>query len=196
MIDMKCGFEHCLALTRKRKVYGWGCHLTHGQLGIDCERTREVTPSSYSWGLQLGRAAYRSKMPVLNRSLPDKIRSIQCGYNDSLCIDSSLICHVFGSTAFTTFKAGMHPNNRNGLSSDAYYRPYTFAKEFIVDGSCGLNHTVLLTIKNEVIMFGQRYLGLRPNKYKTYTHQAMGLRSNERIEKGVSVHDNTIVFTS
>eukprot|EP01083_Nonionella_stella_P185786 678415_1 len=184
---ISCGFEHCLALTNDGQVYAWGYNMTKGQLGL-------VPLPQYKTSEDRWNYKYSVYKPVLNTHLSNII-SITCGYNDSLCIDGMLMCHVFGSTAFKVFKIELNPSHpyggghRNERNLRAYYKPYTFGKEFIKDGCCGFNHTALLTVNNELVLIGA-------GRSQTLTNKDIGLQSNQIIEKVVAGYENTIVITT
>ena len=181
----------CLILNDKGKVYGLGGDVGKGQLGF---KPNVPGGRSDSWG------KYSFDKATLNKQLKNII-NISCGYSDSLCIDSKMICYVFGSTAFAKFKQGQQNNNsyyggyyNNRRVRDAdFYEPYKFAFEFIKDGCCGFNHTALLTINNEVVIFGEKIANYHRG-FDKITKRDIGIPDSETIEKVVAGYENTIVI--
>ena len=127
LIEIACGFEHCIGLTASGDCYAWGQNR-YGQLGIDTHDTSE-TPQKigelsdkkvikiccgayhsmaltsdgevFSWGhntfAQLGDKTYNSRKTPTQVLFRDKIVSISCGTNHSIALTHNGSAYVWGS---------------------------------------------------------------------------------------------------
>jgi len=76
--------------------------------------------------------------------------SVHCGAYHSLCITTEGDCYTFGHNGFGNLGNGTHTTWGEGESTP--YRvpsPHSF-----VDASCGSDHSVLLTDRNQLVSFG------------------------------------------
>ncbi|KAJ9585786.1 hypothetical protein L9F63_002423 [Diploptera punctata] len=81
VVQITCGYNHCLALTNNGELYAWGSN-SHGQLG-------------------LGTKVEVEKKPVLVRSLKGiPIAFIACGANHSFAVSRSGAVFGWGKNAF------------------------------------------------------------------------------------------------
>eukprot|EP01083_Nonionella_stella_P124328 375343_1 len=84
------------------------------------------------------------------------IKSIDCGHEHSLCVDMNGTCYLFGYNDY-----GQIGNN---TKCNEYLEPYQIRSDGsycdVIDvASCGAQHTLLLSHKNEVIAFGYNGYG-------------------------------------
>ena len=128
IIDISSSYRHNLLLDQNHNliVFGWNLF---GQIFDDQDKEYIKQPTYHSF--------------FKNNNI--KTKYIETGSDHSLCIDLSGFCYLFG-----------FGNNSNDAK---VYQPYSIKSnginnDIIIDGSCGVEHTILLSNKNNVITFG------------------------------------------
>ena len=124
IIDVKCGGSHTLVLTSSKELYSCGSN-SNGELGREIE-------GKFSSTLQ--------KIP----NLPEIIR-IECGANNSWCIDVNNNLYAFGSNEYGQLGVG---DTKDRLL------PVKIAIENVIDVSSGIKHTLVKTTSNEIYGMG------------------------------------------
>eukprot|EP01083_Nonionella_stella_P098467 276923_1 len=135
MVAIAVGYCHNLAIDAEGRLIVWGNNFS-GALGVGAQ-------SNEDW----------SYLPMVNVAFHNqRIEQIECGYGHSLVRNRNGKCYAFGNN-----------NNGsigNGIAHDAYiFNPHLIeipgdGDDYVVDGACGEQHTVLLSNKNNVITFG------------------------------------------
>ena len=126
LIDIVCGYQHCIGLTSSGECYAWG-NNKYGQLGIGSDESQD-TPQKieefsdktivqiscgayhsmavtsdgelFSWGhntfAQLGDKTYNSRNIPTQVLIRDRIITISCGTNHSMALSSDGKAYVWG----------------------------------------------------------------------------------------------------
>ncbi|KAL2712603.1 secretion-regulating guanine nucleotide exchange factor-like isoform X1 [Vespula squamosa] len=141
IVDIACGWDASAALTNEGKLYMWGSN-NFGQLGIDPFTLRH----SYE--------------PI--ETMPyEKIEKIAMGLRHTAVITQDHRILVCG--AASKGQLGLKNDFSNDIEkkSKHNYCPFTFISELknSVDVSCGQHHTVIVTDKAEVYVFGKNNYG-------------------------------------
>lgn len=151
IIDIDAGMWHNLCIDSLYNVWVFGANF-FGQIGLPQHEE------------------YLCFEPRINKYFNDNdmnICKVYCGTTHSLCMDINGNIYLFGQSSNGQIGNGID-NDRNMVvndSNDGVFEPYCFQsnKKFkdtkIIDASCGANHNVMLSNKNEIIVFGD-------NKYK------------------------------
>ena len=128
IVDIKCGFLHTLVLTSSKCVYSCG-YNSNGQLGRNTEK-------HYSYFLQ--------KI----ESLSEIIR-IECGGENSKCIDINNCLYVFGN----------NDRGQLGLGNDDHaacnVNPIKHSLSHVIDISKGGKHTFIKNSSGDIFAFGE-----------------------------------------
>eukprot|EP01084_Bolivina_argentea_P184933 318940_1 len=165
ILSIACGELHSLALNSENQVLAFGYNGC-GQLGLNVNNAMSTQYNDYTYTnddfdtdddedeYQQQNQLLMFDIPVINDFFDDlniKIIKIYAGQHHSLCISDTGNAYTFGHNYFG--------NLGNGNISDygvSHSIPYEINNKFgfIVDGSCGKNHTLLLNNNNEIICFG------------------------------------------
>ena len=122
IIDIKCAFDHTLALTSNGDVLSCGSNV-NGQLG---RKTEKDNSNSFQ------------KIKELS-----EIIRIECGSYHSMCIDINNDLYVFGRN--NEGQLGFGCTNEPFIS-----QPTTHSLKNIIDIACGHERTFFKTYKNEI----------------------------------------------
>ena len=125
ILDIKCGYNHSLVLSKSLEVYSCGLHSA-GQLGR--------TPSTDSNGDKL------VKIPYLSNIL-----RIECGNNHSMCLDINDNFFVFGDNSY----------GQLGIQGGLSQFPIQHTLSDVIDISSGGNHTFVKTSCGKIFAFGK-----------------------------------------
>ena len=139
-------------------------------------------------------------VPVLHPYFKDIVR-VLCGHFHSLCISSSGECYSFGSNTFGNLGNG--GKSEYGVANPIPQRIQM--NHCIIDGSCGENHSLLLTKSNKIIAFGDNSYQQcsKINEFEEHKilkpfiiskESELGLSSNSFVEKVVCNENQSLIF--
>lgn len=190
IISIACGQNHSLFLNNNGKVYCCGSN-EEGQLGFinqDLDNTSVYIPILQK---------------ILNQNEQCFISKIKCGQNHSLFIDNNKNnAYLCGNNIH-----GQIGNNKKDISH--VYEPYFFKfnnyTNQIIDGECGIRHTVLLNKNRDtLITFGSNIVHqCSPKSSSEYmfepyilTKDEIGIKNKkEKISHIRCGTDTTLVIT-
>eukprot|EP01084_Bolivina_argentea_P074862 135777_1 len=225
IISIACGAFHSVALNSHNQLICFGYNCV-GQLGINCSSEIRSGLSSVvdhdviaeNVDEKVNRALFSFidssddeseetntmciDKPIINNYFNDlniKIIKIYCGKHHSLCISNNGKAFTFGINTYGNLGNGKATGY--GVSNSI---PYEISKEFgfIIDGSCGENHNLLLNKNNKIICFGNnsRKQCTKMNKIKVMTplfvskRKELGLNHNSFIEKVTCLKNESLIF--
>ena len=87
IIDVTCGYNHCLALNEKKQLYSWGLNNQYGQLGND------QYPENKDYNIP------KIIKYFINNKI--KIDKIESGHSHNLCLDINGKVFIFVLTSWT-----------------------------------------------------------------------------------------------
>ena len=179
LVDIACGFEHCIGLTATGECYGWGVNR-YGQLGI----------GSYD----------SPKLPEKITEFIDKtVVQICCGAYHSLALTSDGEVFSWGHNTFAQLGDKTY-NSRD--------RPtQLLIRERVVTISCGVNHNMVLTTNGRVFLWGSNDVGqlgrpkefdVRPSRRYPVCNRPQKLCGfdDQQIVKVLCGPNHTILLTS
>ena len=162
--------------------------------------------SNESCGLGLGLTQTELKKmgrPTKHKFLDNiNIIKIACGFTHICCIDDKYDCYLFGCND--------HGQIGNGNKIDERL-PYKFQSNLnfvnkkIINADCGREHTVLLTVNNQVISFGSNYVNQCSPNYDICEYvnphllnkeTEIGVEQTDYIETIMADTDSTMIVTS
>lgn len=177
--DISVGGYHNLCISRDNKLYIFGKNESHelGVYGMDKEKYYQ-TPTIH---------------PYFHNQRNKQIIFTSTKHEHSMAIDSDNICYLWGAN-----NAHQISKTRSEYITDItiFQKEYhEFRKTKIQSGSCGYNHTLLLTVKNhDVIGFGgndyRQTNPLNHNKVTkdphTFNNMEIGIKFEERIVRVIA----------
>eukprot|EP01083_Nonionella_stella_P021857 60498_1 len=177
IIDAVAGGNHTLLIDKHQHLLGFGDNR-FGQ--INDEEIASITEPKFH--------RYFKQNNI-------KIKSIACGSSHSLCIDINGICYFFGfkdigHRYLTVFEP--HKIRSDGCNDD-----------HIDVASCGPDHNLLLSNKNEVIAFGDNRFNQCSALIETDNissphvlskSQEIGINENDSIESVLAISYSSIIF--
>ena len=185
--SVACGASHSLCLNKDGKVYAFGSN-DYGQCGFLNRNLDQVVIAK----------------PTLQETLElngCKIGIIRCGAMHSLFIDcEKMEAYLCGDNLH-----GQIGNNKKDISTVSLPCLFKFDGYNIVDGSCGIKHTVLMTDKrNTLLAFGSNdYFQCSSQSKEVYifepyvlTAEEIGIKSKkETILRVLCGTDTTVIMT-
>lgn len=129
---MACGAGHIVVLANNHKLYSWGCNRL-GQLGLNLKQENISTPQEI--------LTLRGK----------NVSKVFWGAGHSFALDSYGTVYSWGASA--DYQTG-HSQNEVDIYWPKRIEFDTLGNCKIKDIACGIKHTLMLTIKNEVMSFG------------------------------------------
>ncbi|CAM6001532.1 unnamed protein product, partial [Sphagnum balticum] len=139
VVMISCGACHSMALTECGHVYSWGSNY-YGQLGI---RKKVETINS----------------PIIieikkNNKINHTFKKISCGHSHSLLLSEEGVIYAFGNNECGQIGIGSEDGSYPKPKLNEYLN-----NEFVVDISCGEDHSLVLTNCGEVYAWGHNYWG-------------------------------------
>ena len=185
IIDIESGYYHSFALDKKHRLIGFGDN-EYGQININPEDRGYETPKFHE---------YFEENNI-------RIKYITAGYCHSLCIDFDDNCYLFGSNAFGQIGDGKNLNGDTGVGTP--FKINDVIQDGVIDGSCGDDHSIILTVSNNVITFGKnedsqcstvlndQLMILEPHILDKVLE--IGVLETSFIEKVMAINCATVVF--
>lgn len=184
--DISCGEHHSVVLDKTGNVYGFGCNQ-YGQIGILNKDTDNIID-----------------IATLNPFFKYKnIESISSGNSHSICINNNGYLWLFGRNQFGQLGTGNITEWDEGVFKPHLFQSLTdFENILISSASCGLNHTIVLSKKNEIYAFGENYYNQcstkisKPQiKYPTLiTKEEIGIDEDCFIKRVIAGYETTIII--
>ena len=184
IIDIGCGYFHSLALDEKHRLIGLADN-EFGQIN-STEWDGDNQPPAFH--------AYFAENKIL-------IKSIHVGYCHNLVIDMDGNGYLFGRNDDGQIGNGTKIDENDG-GIRIPFKINDSINDEIVDGSCGDDHSVLLTKSNNVIVFGyNNHKQCCPKNelqiLKPYTlskKDEIGIDENTFIERVMAINTATLIF--
>lgn len=231
VIDIKCGVRHNLLLSVTHELYVFGENY-HGQLGMGDDYCIEYATAHPWFHPSKKMSADVTDVELLmdmknndsrDEQMNIEIMEIRCGFYHSLCVDSYGKCYLFGSNSSGQIGNGNSTHINGGMDNDTIHihnkresnlctvkKPFLFQNEnnkafehiLIEDGSCGDQHTVLLTTDNQVLTFGSNVNNECSSKLLAFqvdipyllTKEEIGITEKYSIEKVLAANRNTLII--
>ena len=182
IIDIDAGYYHSLALDKKQRLIGFGDN-EYGQINIEPSQSNEL-PQFHK---------YFAENDI-------KIKYITAGYCHNLCIDIDDNCYLFGANTCGQIGNGeiLEEDTGQGIP----FKINDIINDTVVNGSCGDDHSIILTKSNKVYTFGkntsyQCSTILKEKKIKMHAidkELEIGALETSVVEKVMAVNNGTIVF--
>ena len=185
IIDIACGYYHSLALDHKQRLIGFGDN-EYGQISDKEWNRKDQLPEFHGY--------------FIEKNI--KIEWIKAGYCHNLCVDTDGNGYLFGMNNCGQIGDGAPIDDDYGGVRIPFKINGLIHENKIVDGSCGDEHTVLLTNDNQIITFGDNtdnqcslsgdYRILKP--YTLRKVDDIGVVENSFVEKVMAINCVTIIF--
>jgi alpha-tubulin suppressor-like RCC1 family protein len=131
VIDMSCGAKHTLVLTSSGHIYGWGRNQ-FGQIGCGSDCEYQLIPFK------------------MNYLLSEKLKAVSCGAYHSMALTKDGRVFCCGYNAFGQL-------GDRSLTDSHKLKPIDMNNVIIEKISCGFSHSILLSNKEEIYVFGNYY---------------------------------------
>jgi hypothetical protein len=129
--DMSCGAKHTLVLTSSGNIYGWGWNK-FGQIGYGSHCEYQLIPFK------------------MNGLISEKFKAISCGAYHSMALTKDGRVFCCGYNAFGQLGDRI-------LTDSHKLKPIHMNNIIIEKISCGFSHSILLSNKEEIYVFGNYY---------------------------------------
>ena len=184
--DISVGGYHNLCISQENKLYIFGKNAMN-ELGVYGENKQN-----------------HYKTPTVHQYFKDRQKSIiftSTKHEHCMVVDSEYICYLFGANWSHQISKKQSGNIKDIIIFQKEYHEYR--KKKIQSGSCGYNHTLLLTLSDhDVIGFGgngyQQTNPLNQNKITkdphTFNNMEIGIKFEERIVRVIAGEMTTILI--
>jgi len=189
--EISCGENHSIVLDKTGNVYGFG-YNQYGQIGLLNQDEDDNNNDNII------------DIATLNPFFKYKnIESISSGNSHSICINDNGYLWLFGRNQFGQLGTGDITEWDEGVFIPHLFQSLTeFEHTLISSASCGLNHTIVLSKKNEIYGFGENYYNQcstkisKPQiKYPTLiTKEEIGIDNNCFIKRIIAGYETSIII--
>lgn len=197
--SVKCGSQHCVALTSCGRVFSWGEDNSHGQLGNgdegqgDPNATKSKTIENQLQGTSGPRVAREMPGPLEMGAVVD----VACGKNHTLVVDENGGVFGCGSDAWTQLAASAHPwkpdhpKTQRGLTTASLLHP--LAASSVAAGS---NHSAFLMRDGNLFTSGFNQFGqLAHHNYSSFAPPSPIADFSLRVKQVAAGGDVTCVIS-
>lgn len=174
-LSVSAGDHHNLVLTMNGKLYSFG-RGQQGQLGHGDILDRDLLKQ------------------IATHHFDSKIMFIAAGGSHSIALTSKGSVYAFGKGDYGQLGSGDNENKTTPIKIESSY-----FDSAITRASCGKNHTVLISKKGSVYVFGEGgygQLGLGDTKGRNIPHQIDSSQFDDKVTRLATGDNHTLIITA